>query len=151
MRLIMQGHQNRFELENVIRLFLPQEKIVTDQTPEAGGIEALTSLEKGADTTRLTCRLRVAGFDRTLTGEVENAHPAYDSECEFILADRLYRLLEAWTGIRPPWGLGDRRTPGQTAAPFGERYGGRGGRRRITGPSAGHPRKDGALSGNPEE
>ena len=96
MRLIMQGHQNRFELENVIRLFLPQE---TDE------IEAVTLLEKGPDTTRLVCRVRADGFDRTLTGEVENAHPVYDSECEFVLADRLYRLLEAWTGIRPPWGL----------------------------------------------
>mgnify|MGYP007120262556 CR=1 FL=1 len=30
MRLIMQGHRNRFELENVIRLFLPQEKVRTE-------------------------------------------------------------------------------------------------------------------------
>lgn len=29
MQLIMQGHQHRFELENVIRLFLPQEKVRT--------------------------------------------------------------------------------------------------------------------------
>ncbi len=106
MRLIMQGHQNRFELENVIRLFLPQEKVVTDDRPqETDEIEAVTLLEKGPDTTRLVCRVRADGFDRTLTGEVENAHPVYDSECEFVLADRLYRLLEAWTGIRPPWGL----------------------------------------------
>lgn len=106
MRLIMQGHQNRFELENVIRLFLPQEKVVTDDRPqETDEIEAVTLLEKGPDTTRLVCRVRADGFDRTLTGEVENAHSAYDSECEFVLADRLYRLLEAWTGIRPPWGL----------------------------------------------
>ena len=30
MRLIMQGHRNRFELENVVRLFLPQEKVRTE-------------------------------------------------------------------------------------------------------------------------
>ena len=94
MRLIMQGHQNRFELENVIRLFLPQEKVVTDDRPqETDEIEAVTLLEKGPDTTRLVCRVRADGFDRTLTGEVENAHPVYDSECEFVLADRLYRCV----------------------------------------------------------
>ena len=106
MRLIMQGHRNRFELENVIRLFLPQEKVRTEgERLFADEPDVLAGLEKGPSTTRVTVRQQADGFDRTREAEVGNDHPSYEAECEFRLADALYRLLEAWTGTRPPWGL----------------------------------------------
>ena len=105
MRLIMQGHRNRFELENVVRLFLPQEKVLTEGECPLDEPDALTRLEKGPDVTRVTVRLRAGEFDRLLEAVVENAHPSYEAECELALADCLYRLLEEWAGIRPPWGL----------------------------------------------
>lgn len=106
MRLIMQGHRHRFELENVIRLFLPQEKVRTEEgSADADEPVALARLEKKAAATLLTCRLTAGDFSRTRVAEVGNTHPAYEAECEFLLADGLYRLLEEWTGIRPPWGL----------------------------------------------
>ena len=106
MRLIMQGHRNRFELENVVRLFLPQEKVRTEgERLFADEPDVLAGLEKGPSATRVTVRLQADGFDRTREAEVGNDHPSYEAECEFRLADALYRLLEAWTGTRPPWGL----------------------------------------------
>lgn len=146
MQLIMQGHQHRFELENVIRLFLPQEKVRTGEEPAAAGEPvALARLEKRADITLLTCRLTVGNYDRTREAEVDNVHPAYETECEFLLADCLYRLLEEWTGIRPPWGSGDGRAPGQAFAPFDPGNGRRKGGTGATRPSSGQSGKTGSL------
>ena len=67
MRLIMQGHRNRFELENVIRLFLPQEKVRTEgERLFADEPDVLAGLEKGPSATRVTVRLQADGFDRTI-------------------------------------------------------------------------------------
>lgn len=107
MILSIQGHKFHFELENISRLFLPQEKIrVVYQLPsEIDGVAADTFLEKGETDTLLTCRLRLDDFDKTLTFRVPNDHPDYRDECELRLAELLYRLFSELFGFTHGWGL----------------------------------------------
>lgn len=107
MTLTMYGHAYRFELENICRLFLPQEKI---QVPDgardtAPGVSADTVLDKGTQMTRLSCRLRLDDFDETLTAVVPNDHPEWRDECELQLATLLYRLFTHLFGYEQEWGI----------------------------------------------
>lgn len=107
MVLLLQGHTYHFELQNICRLFLPQEKIVIPQENEAipAGVVANTRLEKGAEQTVLTCRLTLADFDEELTQTVPNTHPEYRDECELVLCELLYRLFVKMCGVTQDWGI----------------------------------------------
>lgn len=107
MILTLSGHAYRFELENICRLFLPQEKIeIPDASPEQPeGVAAYTRLEKGPETTRLFCRLRLEAFDETLAAAVANEHPNWRDECELQLATLLYRLFTRLFGYEQEWGI----------------------------------------------
>lgn len=108
MILTMSGHTFRFELENICRLFLPQEKIRVpkeNETLAPDGAVADTVLERGMETTRLTCRLRLDDFDEERTAVVNNAHPTYRDECELQLATLLYHLFTRLFGFTQEWGI----------------------------------------------
>ncbi len=108
MILAMCGHTFRFELENICRLFLPQEKItvIDGALPEeTAGTAALTLLEKRATDTRLFCRLQLDDFCEELSDTVYNGLPGYREACERQLATLLYRLLVRLFGFEPPWGI----------------------------------------------
>lgn len=89
MVLLLQGHTYHFELQNICRLFFPQEKIVIpdDNTLPTEGIVAVTRLECGKEQTMLFCRLLWDDFDESLSASVENTHPEYRDECELVLCD----------------------------------------------------------------
>ncbi len=107
MILYLQGHSFHFELQNICRLFLPQEKIVIPESEleDYTGVTVYTVLEKGEKTTQLRCRLHLDDFDRTLEAAVENAHSEYRDECELVLCELLYRLLADLCGVTQDWGL----------------------------------------------
>ncbi len=101
------GHDFHFELQNVCRLFLPQEKFTclyeqTDVTDEA---VVTACLEKGDAQTTLFCRLRLADFEKALTATLPNTHADYQNECELILCELLYQLLSQAFGVTQAWGL----------------------------------------------
>ncbi len=105
--LRMSGHSFRFELENICRLFLPQEKVtVVEELPdEKVGIMMDTRAEKGADTTAVACSLYLDDFAETKTAVIDNAHPEYRDECELQLATLLYELFVALFGVKQTWGI----------------------------------------------
>lgn len=107
MVLLLQGHTYHFELQNICRLFLPQEKIVIPNGEEEAfeGVVAVTRLERGETDTVLTCRLKLDDFDESLTAEVSNVHPEYRDECELVLCELLYRLFTELCGISQDWGI----------------------------------------------
>ena len=107
MFLLLQGHTYHFELQNICRLFFPQEKIVipdTDTLPTEG-IVAVTRLERGVEQTQLSCRLVWDDFDETLSASVPNVHSEYRDECELVLCELLYRLFARMCGITQDWGI----------------------------------------------
>lgn len=107
MFIAMQGHDFHFELENVARLFLPQESIrhgAPEQMPE-GGVKAHTLLKKGDTVTRLWVRLTLDDFDEQAEETLENSHFAYKDECELRLATMLYHHLVKLCGFTQSWGV----------------------------------------------
>ncbi len=109
MYLLLNGNDFHFEMENVCRLFLPQEKIITlHDTVDDGGFEGLIvtgTLQKGDYATDVTVRLHLEDIDRSLASTVENTAAAYRDSCELAMTTLLYRLLVELLGIEQDWGL----------------------------------------------
>ena len=97
MHLYLRGQDFHFELENVCRLFLPLEKIVTYHDEEPSEIEGLIvqcDMAPLGDRYLLSCRVRLDGFDETSTVEVSQ-----DDDCELELCTLLYHLLVKLLGF----------------------------------------------------
>lgn len=107
MTLVIRGHHYRFEIENICRLFLPQEKITVKEAWDSStpGVTAVTSLEKEEADTRITCELHLDDFHQSLTCRVDNAHPLYRDTCELEMATLLYRLFVSLFGFEQAWGI----------------------------------------------
>ncbi len=107
MILQLVGHSFHFELQNICRLFLPQERltvveIMPDKVEES---LVIARLVKGDFKTELFCRLQFADFDECLETGVENDHANYRDECELLLCELLYRLFVQAFGVTQAWGL----------------------------------------------
>lgn len=106
MKLCMRGHSYRYELENICRLFLPQESVtVTEEWLPGDGVCALTVMEKGEGETRLTVTLTLEDFCKTLTSVIQNDAPEYTDACELELATLLYHLFSELFGFTQRWGI----------------------------------------------
>lgn len=105
MTLIIKGHSYRFEMENICRLFLPQEKIIVSEEGQGeSGVVAVTAVEKSGNTTVLSASLRLEGWREDAGETVGNSNPDYDKECERRLGVMLYRLFSKLFGVSMPWG-----------------------------------------------
>lgn len=110
MQLLLKGHDFHFELENVSRLFLPQEKIVTrvvEEYPDETSTElcAYCTMHEGESAARLICRVVLGEFDETIEAEVSADTADYTDACELELCTLLYNLLVKLLGFTHGWGL----------------------------------------------
>lgn len=109
MYLLLNGNDFHFEMENVCRLFLPQEKITTlHDTADDGSFEGLTvtgTLVERADGAAVCVRLHLEDADETLSAEVDTTTGTYRDACELAMTTLLYRLLSSWLGVTQDWGL----------------------------------------------
>lgn len=113
MQLFLKGNDFHFELENICRLFLPQEKIITHHTDfpngEETGLVAVCSLATSSDGATLSCRLCLEAFDEQLETQVcADETPdaaAFRDRCELVLCTLLYRLLVKLLSFTQTWGL----------------------------------------------
>ncbi|MCI8553749.1 MAG: coproporphyrinogen dehydrogenase HemZ [Clostridiales bacterium] len=113
MTLWIIGHNFRFEMENLCRLFVPREKIVvkTADHEEASscaggseaGIVAAALLRREGDHVRVRCRVSLEDFDET--AEDELAAGQADDRCELRMAQLLYGLLSRLFGYTHDWGI----------------------------------------------
>lgn len=103
MHLYLRGQDYHFELENVCRLFLPLEKVVThhDEEPaETEGLVVQCDMNPQGEGYYLSCRVRLDGFDEKTAATV-----AKDADCELKLCTLLYHLLVKLLGFTHGWGL----------------------------------------------
>ena len=99
MILSVTGHNFRYETENVIRIFLPLEKIsVTEEMIETQENHVFTYMKDG-----------IIGCEVFLSGKKEKREQSVvdktDKEAELILAHLLYDIFTSMTGLTPPWGI----------------------------------------------
>ena len=95
MKLNIQGHSFLYEVENIIRLFYPGEKIEHSQS-DADFITIMQVQGK-------TVLLRADAFGKG--AELVMPVGLKEQEYEFALCTLLFRLLCSKTGTRPPWGV----------------------------------------------
>ncbi len=97
MNLYVKNNNFHFELENLTRLFFPNEKIAVcreTQTPVAPYI-----LAESAD--RITVKAEINGF----VGELSSSLGGDNNSNELITVQLLYKILCRYSGIKQPWGL----------------------------------------------
>ncbi len=109
MHLYLQGHDFHFELENVSRLFLPLEKIVThpdgSSVEEVDGLRVIATMADDPQGAKLTCRVTVDGFNEERTSTVVDTGEDFRDACELELCTLLYHLLAQLLGFTQTWGL----------------------------------------------
>lgn len=105
MKLCLIGHSFRYELEKLIRIFLPFEKIEFSEEAEDGDGTAVTRLDKAADKTVLSALLLINGKSYNKAYELSNSAVDYDNECERLLAVALYDCFVSASGYVPEWGI----------------------------------------------
>jgi len=108
MHLFLQGNDFHFELENICRLFLPQEKIIThpNEAPveDIEGLVVVCCMQNTAEGAHLTCRVCLEDFDETSQSMIE-AGEEMAQRCELELCTLLYHLLGKLLGFTHGWGL----------------------------------------------
>ena len=109
MHLYLLGNDYHFECENICRLFLPQEKMIThhgEYPSEADGLTVVCTMAEEASQAKLSCRIWLESFDETLTSAVprEGDEP-FSDRCELELCTLLYHLLVKLLGFTQGWGL----------------------------------------------
>lgn len=105
MKLCLIGHSFKYELEKLIRIFLPFEKIEFAEEAADGDGTAVTRLDKTADKTVLSALLLINGKSYNKAYELSNSADDYDNECERLLAVALYDCFVSASGYVPEWGI----------------------------------------------
>ena len=107
MTLIIDGHSFHYEMENLCRLFCPQEKIlVTENAPESGEEELLayTGLKERPDGSSLLT-VRLSCGDSTKNSAVLLPAGTPGEEQKRRMAVVLWEMLAERFGFRPGWGI----------------------------------------------
>lgn len=107
MKIFTENHPFHYEIENLTRIFFPNEKleIIKDKATAAQRPYIVTRREQSGGAAVLTAELHFEGYDREESAQVPLDAPGFDDCCERALAIVLFRLLTAYTGILPPWGI----------------------------------------------
>lgn len=108
MHLYLRGNDFHFELENVCRLFLPLEKIIThhEETPDSiDGLSIECEQAGMGDNIYLQCRVRLDDFDETAVQTIDKQTEDLQDACELELCTLLYHLLVKLLGFTHGWGL----------------------------------------------
>ncbi len=94
MNLYVKNHSFWFELENLTRLFFPNEKITVHKEFEV--TEAPYIYTEVSD--KVVISVEINGFEKTLSAE-------QTEDNELTAAQLLYKILCEYTGITQPWGV----------------------------------------------
>lgn len=108
MHLYLRGNDFHFELENVCRLFLPLEKIIThheELQEETDGLVVECVQKTINDHIHLSCRVQLDGFDECSETMVPTDTDDLQDACELELCTLLYHLLVKLLGFTQGWGL----------------------------------------------
>ncbi|MBR1731538.1 MAG: coproporphyrinogen dehydrogenase HemZ [Ruminococcus sp.] len=90
------NHGFHYELENLTRLFYPNEKITVIKDSD----EYTKPYIKAFRNENLSVEVKSGDFS-----EFSTAHVSYDVEDERMLCELLYKILCKLTGVTPPWGM----------------------------------------------
>ena len=110
MLLLIKGHEYRFEMENLCRLFVPREKIIVRTGEEAfsreeAGITAVTRLSRENGAFHIRCELYLEDFREAAEDRVVPVPGETEDRCELRMAQLLYSLFVRLFGYAHDWGI----------------------------------------------
>jgi oxygen-independent coproporphyrinogen-3 oxidase len=104
MTLVIDGHDFHYEMENLCRVFYPNDKINVVTEPSDDDVLAYTGLKPRPDgSSLLTVRLKIGDFSRS-GGELLPTGTAED-ETKRRMAVMLWQMFSERLGYRPGWGI----------------------------------------------
>ena len=93
MKLLVINHNFHYEMEKLVRIFFPNEKIEVVRDENTGDFQLLTSVGEN-----ITVAARFNGFSKTLTAPL-----CGDNEMQ--MGRMVYSLMGEYTGFYPKWGV----------------------------------------------
>lgn len=108
MTLIFSGNNYKYQLEAVMKLFLPAERfelIYTDRTAFAQGDYAFLRRASFGTVTALYALCSYKGTTAHCSANIKNDNPDLDDECQLTLCRLLYLTMSKLTGITSGWGM----------------------------------------------
>ena len=104
MKLFILGHDFAYEMECVLRLFFPGEKIEILRENNANADNAvITQLNKEDGRTEILVSVAVGSFASVKSMDI--IHADEDKNTERLMAVLMFAQLCEYTGMRPPWGI----------------------------------------------
>lgn len=105
MNLCNIGHSFVYELEKLVRIFLPFEKIKMFDTFTADDRYAVAGREINGDNCRLWAELEIDGVKAERSEQISASSPDFEKLCERKLAVLLFDCFIELTGYKPEWGI----------------------------------------------
>lgn len=105
MILSLVGHNFKYELEKLIRIFMPFEKISFSEDAVISKCSAITERRTENGKTKLSARLILGNKDICKNTVIDENINEYDKECERVLAVLLFECFTEITGYIPEWGI----------------------------------------------
>lgn len=105
MKLCNIGHEFDYEMEKLIRLFLPFEKISVLHTEEYDENCAVCSVYKNGDDIIVSAKLKLENDEASFSATVDKAIADTKKETQHELGRQLFYCFEKLTGYRPNWGI----------------------------------------------
>ncbi|MDD6174296.1 MAG: coproporphyrinogen dehydrogenase HemZ, partial [Firmicutes bacterium] len=102
--VICLGHSFRYEMENVCRIFFPQEKFLPEPQPGVSDCITLIRTETGCEA-QLSAAVLLGEKSACRQTSLPRSFPDYEKECERQLAVLLYQLLTEYCGFTSKWGI----------------------------------------------
>ena len=105
MKLSLIGHNYKYELEKLIRIFLPFEKIEFCDDEDFTENCAITKCHIVDNNVQLIAKLNLNGKTADFSDSILNNCDDFNKECERLLAVQLYKCFVKITGYGAPWGI----------------------------------------------
>lgn len=107
MTLILSGHDYKYELESVLKLFIPAKRFsfIYDHEDITGVSDEYFFTRKRLLKSKILIYVICKIGDKTVRKIKIISADTTDSECEFMLSVLLFKALSELTGIRPKWGV----------------------------------------------
>ena len=105
MKLCNIGHQFDYEMEKLIRLFLPFEKIEVLHTEETGENIAVCKVLYDGDDAVVTVKLTLDNGEAQFSAAVDKSILDQRKETQHELGRQLFYCFEKLMGYRPDWGI----------------------------------------------
>ena len=108
MTLVFNGQQFKYEMEGVVKLFIPAQKfsfLYDADVSEIKGDFCLGELKEDESSAKIRAVLRMDESTIELCGEVSKSVENYTGKCEIAVCSLVFKGLSALTGKTVPWGI----------------------------------------------